>query len=155
MALLQRDSPTTIRQLLLGLVIFGGVGLVVELLLLDHTDSWEKWIPFVVLAITLIASVGIAVRPGRGMLRAFQGSMLLCVAAGTLGLYFHYRGNVEFELERDSTLHGLALFWDAIRGATPTLAPGALAQLGLMGLIYSYRHPVLEPRTPDASPRAR
>ena len=35
------------------------------------------------------------------------------------------------------------LVWKALRGATPALAPGALAQLGLLGLLYTYRHPAL------------
>ena len=141
-----RESPNLLRQLLLGLVLFGIVGLVIELFLLDHTDSFEKWIPLVVLGISLFASIGVAIRPGARMVRFFQGSMALCIAAGALGLYFHYRGNVEFEIERDSSLHGLKLFWEAIRGATPTLAPGALTQLGLLGLIYSYGHPALRRR---------
>ena len=33
----------------------------------------------------------------------------------------------------DPALHGLDLFWSALRGATPALAPGAMAQLGLIG----------------------
>jgi hypothetical protein len=69
--------------------------------------------------------------------------MALCLIAGALGVYLHYRGNVEFELEREPTLSGLALLWEAVRGATPALAPGALAQLGLLGLLYAHRHPLL------------
>jgi hypothetical protein len=74
--------------------------------------------------------------------------MLLCVAAGLVGVFLHYRGNVEFELEREPLLRGLALFREAVRGATPALAPGAMAQLGLLGLVYSYRHPALRRDAP-------
>jgi hypothetical protein len=70
--------------------------------------------------------------------------MVLQIATAIAGLIFHYRGNVEFEIERDESLRGLALFWEAIRGATPALAPGALAQLGLVGLAFTYRHPALK-----------
>ena len=36
------------------------------------------------------------------------------------------------------------LLWQAIRGKTPPLlAPGALMQLGLVGLAYTYKHPAL------------
>ena len=69
--------------------------------------------------------------------------MALCVVTGAVGILLHYRGNVEFELERDGSIRGLRLFWEAIRGATPALAPGALSQLGLLGLAYTYRHPSL------------
>jgi hypothetical protein len=60
-----------------------------------------------------------------------------------VGLYLHYRGNVEFALERDPSLSGARLLWKALRGATPALAPGALSQLGLLGLLYTYGHPAL------------
>ena len=33
----------------------------------------------------------------------------------------------------------------------PALAPSALAQLGLLGLLYTYRHPALRRRHPDAA----
>lgn len=67
------------------------------------------------------------------------------VVTGVAGLYFHYAGNVEFTLERDSTLSGAGLVWKALRGATPVLAPGALAQLGLLGLAYTYTHSTTQP----------
>ncbi len=35
----------------------------------------------------------------------------------------------------DDAADGLVLLWRSLRGATPALAPGALAQLGLLGLI--------------------
>ena len=63
--------------------------------------------------------------------------------SGVVGLWLHYQGNTEFELEMYPSLEGLALFWEAIRGATPTLAPGTMLELGLLGLAYMYRHPVL------------
>jgi len=77
------------------------------------------------------------------MLRVFQAIMLLFVLVGLLGIYLHLRGNLEFALERDPSLSGGRLIWKILRGATPALAPGALAQLGLLGLVYTYRHPAL------------
>ena len=41
---------------------------------------------------------------------------------------------------------GVQLVWEALRGATPALAPGTMILLGLMGLLYCYRHPALERR---------
>jgi len=47
-------------------------------------------------------------------------------------------GNL-FSLSRDPTLAGWALFRAAISAkAPPLLAPGAMIQLGLLGLVYSY-----------------
>jgi hypothetical protein len=68
--------------------------------------------------------------------------MALCVASGLLGIWFHYQGNVEFELEMYPTIGGVKLFWEAMKGATPALAPGTMIQLGLLGLLFTYRHPV-------------
>jgi hypothetical protein len=69
--------------------------------------------------------------------------MWLCVAAGVAGLVLHAKGNLEWALERDESLRGWPLIWKILRGATPLLAPGAMAQLGLLGLVFTYRHPAL------------
>lgn len=120
----------------------GIVGLIVELLLIEHTETRIQWIPLVVLFAGLVSCIWLAVRPGTASLRAFQAIMVIFVVSGLAGLYFHYAGNVEFALERDSTLSGASLAWKALRGATPALAPGALAQLGLLGLAYTYTRPI-------------
>ena len=121
--------------------MLGIVGLVAELLLIEHTESWQQWIPLVVLIAGLASIIWLTLRPGGTALRVFQIVMTIFVVSGLAGLYFHYAGNVEFAVERDSSLTGLRLAWKALRGATPALAPGALAQLGLLGLAYSYSRP--------------
>lgn len=143
-------GDSLLRRTLLALVLLSTVGLLAELALLEHFDSTAQWIPLALLVIVLGATVAVGRRHGPRTLRVFRGVMALCVAAGGVGIYLHYRGNVEFEVERDGSLRGLQLFWEAIRGATPTLAPAALSQLGLLGLAYTYRHPAL--RAPITSP---
>ena len=142
----------TLRPLLLALVAIGAAGLEVELLLLKHYDSAWQFTPLVLLGVVLVAAALVWRRPSLRTVRFFQATMLLCLAAGVVGLFLHYRGNVEFELERESSLQGLRLFWKAVRGATPALAPGAMAQLGLLGLVYGYRHPALRRDPPVQSP---
>jgi hypothetical protein len=71
--------------------------------------------------------------------------MIVFVLAGILGLVLHFKGNVEWALERHPDLGRMTLIWEALTGATPALAPGALAQVGLLGLAWSYRHPALRP----------
>jgi hypothetical protein len=141
--------PTTfmrasLRQLLLALVFIGIVGLEVELALLRHAESVTQWIPHLALIVGFLTTAAVYFRPGPGTLRAFQLVMLIFLVAGALGVYLHIRGNVEFALERDPSLSGLKLIWKALRGATPALAPGALAQLGLLGFLYTYKHPAFE-----------
>ena len=147
----ESDTVRLLRRILLALVLLGIVGLIIELFLLEHTESALQWIPFGALAAGLAATAAVAARPARGTVLSFRVVMAIFVLAGVLGLVLHFRGNVEFELEREP-LHGWTLFWEAIRGATPALAPGAMAQLGLLGLVYSYRHPALRRDPPEQSP---
>ena len=147
----QTDAPgdvTVLRRLLLALVLIGAGGLGLELLLLEHFESVLQWIPLALLAVVLVSGATVARWPSSRTVRIFQAVMLLCVVAGLAGVYLHYRGNIEFELEREPLRRGLALFWEASRGATPALAPGAMAQLGLFGLAYTFRHPALRRASP-------
>jgi hypothetical protein len=141
----------SLRALLLLLVHLGILGLLAELVLLEHTESFQQWIPLASLLAGLAAALAVAAKPSPGSLRIFRVVMALFVAAGLLGLWFHLQGNMEFELERNSSLAGFDLLWESLRGATPALAPGALAQLGLLGLAYTYRHPALAAARPSPS----
>lgn len=140
--IIARVRAWPLRQFVFAILVLGIVGLLAELLLIEHTESRIQWIPLVCLFVGLISCIWVARRPGANALRVFQFVMAGFVIAGIAGLYFHYVGNVEFAIERDSSLSGTGLVWKALTGATPALAPGALAQLGLLGLAYSYSHPV-------------
>jgi hypothetical protein len=128
-----------LRDFLLAVLVIGMIGLVAELVLQEHTETWQQWIPLVLLGLGLAATTLVRFRPSVGTTRLFQAVMATFLGAGLLGIYLHFAGNVEFALERTPELSGLALAWEALRGATPALAPGALAQLGLLGFIYTYR----------------
>ena len=137
---------------MLALIVIGIVGLIAELLLLDHTESFNQWIPLISLAVGLIATIAVWRGPSSTTLAAFRIIMYVFVAAGLLGVYFHFAGNVEWAHERDPDLGGLTLVWKALKGATPSLAPGALAQLGLLGLIFAWSSPETKPnRTENSS----
>ena len=146
------DLAVALRTLLLGIIVLGAMGLLAELLLLEHYESAWQFTPLVLLGAVVVAAALIWRRPSPATVRFFQALMALCLAAGAIGVFLHYDGNVEFELEREPLLGGLALFWEAARGATPALAPGAIAQLGLLGLVYTYRHPALRRVSPAQSP---
>ncbi|HET7274987.1 MAG TPA: hypothetical protein VFI91_07385 [Longimicrobiaceae bacterium] len=129
--------------MLLLLVLLGTVGLGAELFLLEHTETIWQWIPLIVLGCGFFSGLTVAFAPRRSTVLIYRGVMVVFVAAGVLGLYLHFEGNAAFELEMDESLQGIGLFWKSMRGATPALAPGAMAQLGLLGLIQAYRHPAL------------
>jgi hypothetical protein len=148
-AFMRPGLHASVRQLLLALVFVGIVGLAIELALLRHAESFTQWIPHVTLFIGLVSTLAVCFRPGAGSLRVFRVVMVIFVVVGILGIFLHFRGNVEFALERYPSVTRARLIWKALRGATPALAPGALTQLGLLGLLFAYRHPVLEGRNTD------
>lgn len=134
-------EPGRLRRLLLLVVIIGIAGLIVELALLDHFETVTQWIPMAALWIGLPPAVVSAMRPARASVRVLEVVMVMFVIVGLAGIYFHIAGNIEFARERDSDLRGMAFALKVLRGATPALAPAAIAQLGLSGLLYCYRHP--------------
>lgn len=134
-------ASASFRRLVLALVVIGALGLVTELLLLEHFEDAWQWAPLVSLTATILASAAVARHPSPGTLRTFQVVMAACVIFGVIGVVLHLKGNMEFELEGAPELRGWPLYRETIMGATPALAPGALAQLGLLGLLFSYRHP--------------
>ncbi len=74
--------------------------------------------------------------------------MGLFMVASIAGMVLHYLGSVEFELEMYPDLGGIDLFWQAITGATPALAPGMMLLLGLIGWLFTFQHPRLSRKKP-------
>lgn len=129
------------RRFLFWILLLSFLGTGTELRLLEHTEDVWQLVPLTLLAAGTVTLGAFRLRPGRRILQALQGLMALFVAAGAVGVYLHYVGNAEFELEMSPSLGGWELFRASLEGATPTLAPAAMAQLGLLGLLYAFRHP--------------
>jgi len=137
------DMLSLLRRGLLVLLVIGAVGLVGELILLEHYEDLPQFIPFGLLSLTLLVTAGHWMDGKKRSLRAFQTVMLMLVIAGPVGMFLHLKGNHEMEREFDPSLLGLDLWLEVFRGEAPTLAPGTLVQFGLLGLLYAYRHPAL------------
>jgi hypothetical protein len=150
---MQISTLDTLRRILLATLVLGLIGLEAELLLVEHFDGWKQYLPLVVLGISILALVWYGIRKGRASMRAIQGTMVLCIVLGAVGLVLHYLGNSEFEREMTPDLSGFALFKAAMMGATPSLAPGAMIQLGLIGLAWTFRHPALSTHSHAVQPR--
>ena len=126
------------RQALVVILVLGMVGLLVELLLIEHfEDAWQL-VPLILLGLGLLALAWQAFAPSRTSARVWPILMTLFVVAGFIGFYMHYAGNVEFELEQNPNAARWVLFREAMMGATPALAPGAMIQIGLIGLLYAF-----------------
>jgi hypothetical protein len=134
---------TTLRRMLLAVLVLGMAGSLADLLLLAHYEDTAQLIPLVLLAGGILMAVLHAARPTPASVRALQGVMALVVVAALVGMGFHFNGAAEFQLEIDPSQS----WWDVARKVAraqspPVLAPGAMLQLGLIGLVYTYRHPV-------------
>ena len=133
----------TARSILLGIFVLGVGGIATELWLLGHYEEFDQFIPLGLAAVGVAGLAAAAFVPSPLTVRVFQLLMLLMLFSGLLGVWYHYRATTEFQLEMDPTLRGWALFSKAIVAkAPPALAPGAMIQLGLIGLAYTFRHPV-------------
>jgi hypothetical protein len=122
-----------LSRLLLAIFFGGLLGIAAELVLLEHYEDIKQFIPFAVIAISAVVGAWYGRAPGAASERAFRALLWLLAASGALGLFLHYRGNVEFERERDAGLRGLRLVWEALTGATPALAPGAMLLMAVIG----------------------
>ena len=135
---------TVVRRILLAVLTLGMAGSTTELLLLKHTEDVRQWIPLILLAAALTALAWHGLSGSTLSTQVLRWLMLAFVVSGLVGVYFHFQGSAEFKLESNPRLSGMALFWEAIRGkAPPLLAPGAMVQLGLLGWVYTYKHPAL------------
>ena len=126
-----------VRRLILLVLLLGMSGLLTELLLLAHYEDNAQWIPLGVVSAGL-AGLGLEiVRPRRWTLGLVRIVMVLFLVTGPLGMYLHYRGSREFQLEVDPTKSGVTLMWSVLRAKSPpTLSPGTLIPMGLLGLGY-------------------
>ena len=138
------DGTMPLRWLLFTLLIVGLLVTGIDLMLLDHHEDVWQLIPLVLIGLALLVIVWHAARRTVTSLRALQAVMVLFIGAAAAGIVLHYRGNMEFQLELDPTLSSWELFNKVIRAkAPPAAAPSVMAQLGLIGLIYAFRHPLL------------
>lgn len=110
---------------------------------MEHTEGFWQLVPVCLIGVSVIVLGWHAMFGGATILRVLQGTMGLVVLSGVAGILLHYRGNVEFEVEMYPSLSGFELFLEAMKGATPALAPGTMTILGLLGLAYTYGYSLM------------
>ena len=136
------------RSALAAILLLGLVGSGAELWLLEHYKDKAQLIPFVAIGATLLALGWHRLSPGPRSQQSLQVVLSLMLVAGLAGVVLHVRGNAEFQREMDPSLAGWPLWWKTLRAkAPPALAPGVLAQLGLLGLVYAARASGPDPRS--------
>lgn len=143
-----------LRRFVLAVLVFGLIGVLADLVALKHfEDAWQL-VPVFLIGLAFGAIGWYLLGGGAPSVRLLQILMLFFVVAGVMGVVLHYRGNMEFQLEIDPSQTGWDLFTKVIQAkAPPAFAPGAMAQLGLLGLAYAFRHPALGSNgTPESPP---
>ena len=134
------------RIFLLLLAAFMCLGTIVELWLEEHTGTAVQIIPFILCGLAFLAIVWVLLSPNRSSLLALRGTMLLVGLGSLFGVYEHIEHNLAFELEIRPNAAVSDVFLEALKGASPLLAPGILGLAALIALAATYYHPRLSHR---------
>jgi hypothetical protein len=144
----------SLRRLLLALLMLGLVVTGSDLLLLEHYEDRLQLVPLALIAAGLVTGGVHVLGKGASSLRVLRYLMVLYLFSGLTGLVLHHRGSRAFQVEVNPGLEGFELFWRAVKAkAPPALAPAAMLHLGLLGLAYGFRHPVLSGSSDDTERR--
>ena len=128
-----------LRRFLLILSLFLFIGALVELYLVEHTQDFIQWIPFVLSFAGILVVVLVLIRPARVSVLVLRIVMALVAFGSLLGIYEHITGNIEFEREVQPNSTTMQLFERGLRGGNPLLAPGVLAIAALIAVSSTYK----------------
>jgi hypothetical protein len=132
--------------MLMVIYLVGACGILLELVLMEHTEDIWQLIPILLIGSSVLLLMAHLWLQRRWVLRGFQMNIVLVLLAAILGIWLHFDGKSEFQLEINPELSGWDLVWKCIHGHSlpPVLAPGAMILLGWVGLAGLYRHPLWE-----------
>ena len=139
-----------VRKFILALLAFGLAALGLELVAIGHYEDAWQWVPIGLIALTLLTIIWHVLGGNASGLLALQILLVLVIAAGGIGIFLHSDANMSFQREMNPELRGWPLVTAVLHAiAPPSLAPGVMAQLGVLGLIYIYKHPARSRRPAD------
>ena len=131
---------STIRRAIVAVYLIGLAGAAADLLLIGHVEEITQQVPLIVMAVAFVAGIWWGITIDLHSRRAFQMTIAVLIFTGVVGLWFHFQGNVEFEREVSPSMSGFPFYWKALQGGSPpSLAPGTLIHLGLIGLISTFK----------------
>src|SRR5438128_1583669 len=146
--------PTTtveqrLRTFLLWLAGSMCVGTIIELFLAKHYEDPIQFVPFILCGAGLVAVAAALRRPQRARLLALRAVMSLLLLGSLLGVYEHLINNFAFELDMRPSAIWSDVWFQALRGAAPLLAPGILAVAAVVAIAATYAHPALARHSAD------
>ncbi|MBI5350236.1 MAG: hypothetical protein HZB77_13135 [Chloroflexi bacterium] len=119
------------------------LGTIAELWLTEHIKTPTQFLPFFLCGVGLAVVLTMLIRPRRETIFALRIVMGIIALFSLFGVYEHVEGNWKFALEIQSAAPSLEIFWSAIKGANPLLAPGILALTAMIAVAATYYHPAL------------
>ena len=145
---MQTETVRAIRSIILAVILMGLAGTGLELVFVDHFESTAQWVPVVLICLALLVLGAYSLVGAAALLRVFQAVMIMFILSGLAGIALHYQHDVEKAEKDHPGIRGAELIQTAVAGEAPLLAPGAMIELGILGLAYVFRHPALkEPYT--------
>jgi hypothetical protein len=136
--------PAFVRASLLGILLFGVVGMIVELVFLKHTEGVLEILPIGLMGAALLVVIWDALRRSTASRAILMAAMVGFIVTGLAGVWVHYDANLGFERESNPGATAEEVYRKAVTGATPTLAPGAMVELGLVGVLFALLQPTSE-----------
>jgi hypothetical protein len=133
-----------LRRFLLGLAAFICVGTMVELALAKHWEGPIQLLPFLLAALSLVTIGAVFLAPTQRRLRLLRWITAITLAGSLFGVFEHVEHNIEFALEIRPNAAVGDVFWEALAGGNPLLAPGILAFMAVLALAATYYHPALQ-----------
>ncbi len=137
-----------LRRFLLLLVVGLCVLTMIELWLEEHVEDLQL-VPFFLCSLTLVTVLVYWRRPQRQTLIALRASLLLLVIGSLAGIYLHVTGNLAFALEIRPNAGIAEVWYEALSGGSPLLAPGILALAASLAGAATWRQ---DPAADSSSP---
>jgi hypothetical protein len=145
MATNSSDAETLqiVRQWILAAIAAALVVMEGELIFVRHFGNNNgQMIAVVLTSAGLLATGWHVIARNTPSIIVFRFLMYLFLVFGIDGLLVHYNFAAHAALKSHPALGGLPLLYAALSGDIPLLAPGLLIQVGLLGLLYTFHHPL-------------
>ena len=130
-----------LRRFLFGLAILMFAGSLAELFLINHLESFTQLIPFILSGVGIVLAVWVSLQPSRLALQLLRPGMILIALGSAFGIYIHVASNLAFEMEIRPNVTAGEVFFEALGGVNPLLAPGIIGLAAVVALAGAYQHP--------------
>ena len=124
------------KQLIFATFVFMLLGVGLELYLLSHYEDTLQRIPLFCIGSAILVLIILLFKRSSFVITLFKVILGCTALSGIYGTFLHLRANYEFEMEMKPNARDWDLFIESLSGALPTLAPGSMIVLALIG--YSY-----------------